>query len=242
MPPSRQRNLILILLAVGSLVLVIVVVIALTRPQRDIAIEEQAAERPATGSFTFFDLDRTTVLTRRLRSTLSETLGPDAIAHSTPIDLTVVDPKFFKSHLPELHQLNQQLNPPLGARREHDTTRLTYHRAQRRNLPFRYIELVFSNPSGLPLYFIINPSEDFEANIKTLGSKYGAPQTLNIDQKTAPVLIWQKEGDVLVATAFPRRSGRKSQELRIYFVNNLKQFIENEAHDHRQPDHFKRAF
>jgi hypothetical protein len=234
MTPSRQRNLIFALLAIGLVVLTITIGIALTRPQRDIPREDAADKTPASEGFTFFDLNRTTVLTRSLRATLSQTLGADAIAHKNPIDLTVVDREFFRTQLPELHELNQVLNPPLRARREHDTTRLTYHRAQLRQMPFRYVELVFSKHSGLPLYFVINPSEDFETGIATLKSKYGQPQSITIDPQTPPVLIWEKAGDILVATTFPRRSGRTSQELRIYFIDNLKGFVEREAQARRE--------
>jgi len=248
MTPSQQRYLILGILAAGVLILATVVVIALTRSQRDIPHAQPAEVSPATAEgFTFFDVHRTTVLTRSLRRSLSQTLGADAIAHTNPIDLTVVNPDFFRSYLSELHQLNQRLNPPLGERREHDTTRLTYHRAQRQNMPFRYVELVFSNRSGLPLYFTINPSEDFAASIAALKSKHGEPRTVTLDTQTAPVLIWEQEGDILVASTFPRKSGRTSQELRIYFVNNLKQFVESEAQARARQDSgtreaVKRAF
>jgi hypothetical protein len=228
MTPSQQRNLIIVLLAAGSLIVVIFTVIALTRSQRDIQIATPADDALSSGGFTFFDLDRTTVLSRGLRKTLSEKLGSDAIAHATPIDLTVVNQQFLETHLAVLDDLNQRLNPPMGGRREHNTTRLTYHRAEQHQMPFRYIELVFSNITGHPLYFFINPTDDFADSIATLTSKYGPPRIVSAEDMDQPVRIWEQDGDILVATTFPRRNGRLSQELRIYFVENLKQLVESE--------------
>ena len=240
MTPSQQRNLIIVLLATGSLIVVIFSVIALTRSQRDIQIAAPADETLPAGGFTFFDVDRATVLNPALRRSLSNLLGSDAIAHATPIDLTVVDRQFFQTHLPTLASLNQRLNPAMGGRREHDTTRLTYHRAERNEMPFRYIELVFSNHTGRPLYFIINPTADFADSIATLTSKYGSPREIQTENIASPVRIWEQDGDVLVATTFPRRSGRFSQELRIYFVNSLKQLVESEDQALRQQDNTNR--
>jgi len=240
MTPSQQRNLLFVLLAVGSLIVVIITVIALTSSQRDIQIAAPDESALPRGGFTFFNLDRTTVLNRGLRKTLSEMLGSDAIAHDTPIDLTVVNQRFLQTHLAILDTLNQRLNPAMGGRREHDTTRLTYHRAERHQMPFRYIELVFSNITGQPLYFIINPTDDFADSIATLTSKYGSPRLVKTENMAAPVRIWEQDGDLLVATTFPRRNGRMSQELRIYFVENLKQLVESEDRALRRQDNTTR--
>lgn len=236
MTPSQQRNLIIVLLAAGALIVVIFSIIALTRSQRDIQIATPADGVLPEGGFTFFDVDRTTVLNPGLRKTLSNLLGSDAIAHASPIDLTVVNRRFLQAHLPVLDTLNQQLNPAMGGRKEHDTTRLTYHRAERHKMPFRYIELVFSNRTGRPLYFTINPTDDFADSITTLVTKYGPPQMVQTEKMAAPVRIWKQDGDILIATTFPRRNGRMSQELRIYFVESLKQLVESENQALRQQD------
>lgn len=233
MASTRQRTLVLILLAAGTFAVMITTLIALTRPQRDIRIAAPAATGGPSGGFTFFDVDRSTVLTRDLRRRLSETLGSDAIAHATPIDLTVVDRAFMETHLPEVARLNRRLNPPLGERREHNTTRLTYLRAESLGMPFRNVELVFSNHNGQPLYFIIRPTEELSDSIATLTSKYGPPREVPVDDRSLPVRIWQQQGDYLLATSFRRRNGRLSQELRIYFMDNLNQLadIETQALD-----------
>jgi hypothetical protein len=237
MTPSQQRNLLLALLAAGVLIVVTASLIALTRSRRDIEIAAPADTAPASsGGFTFFDVRRTTVLDRDLRDRLSEALGSDAIAHATPIDLTIVDQAFMQAHLPEVYRLNQRLNPPLGERREHPTTRLTYLRAESRAMPFRSIELVFSNLNGRPLYFIIAPSEDFSDTIATLTAKYGPPHEIEAADRAAPVRIWEREGDYLVATRFRRRNGRPSQDLRIYFMENLRQLADSEAQARREQD------
>lgn len=229
MTPRQQRYLLMILLAAGLLIILMTTFFALTRTQRDIQIATPAEETSPPNGFTFFDLHRATVLNRDLRRNLSQTLGSDAIAHATPIDLTMIDREFFKTHLPVLDGIHQRLNPPLAGRREHDTTRLTYHRAQTRQMPFRFIELVFSNRTGRPLYFTIHPSADFGDSIATLTSKYGPPRVVETGERSAPVYIWKQGRDILVATVYRRRSGRLSQEMRIYFVDNLEQYLENEA-------------
>ena len=236
MTPSQQRNLLIGLLAAGALIVLIASVIALTDSQGDIQVTAPADTAGPTGGFTFFGIDRATVLDRDLRETLGETLGSDAIARSTPIDLTIVSRDFLQTHLPEIAALNRGLNPPLGERREHDTTRLTYLRAERQDMPFRSIELVFSNIDGRPLYFIIKPTEDFADSIATLTAKYGAPRLVETDDLRYPVRIWEQAGDILVATTRERRSGRLSQELRIYFVDNLQHLLQAEERARRRED------
>ncbi|MGD9330014.1 MAG: hypothetical protein PVJ53_01815 [Desulfobacterales bacterium] len=234
MTPVQQRNLIIVLLSAGTLILLIAAGIALTRSQRDVPIAAPANVATAEPSFTFFELDRGTILTRDLRKSLSEKLGSDAIAHSTPLDLTVFERAFMQAHLPVLDELNQQLNPRAGERKEHDTTRLTYHRATKQNLPFRFIELFFSNRTGLPLYFVINPTSDFEDTIATLTSKYGPPRMVPTEHADDSVRLWEREGDILAAITFRRRNGRLVQELRMVFVENLQQLIESEKQALRQ--------
>ena len=236
MTPTQQRNLLLMLLAAGVLIVVTASIIALTRSRRDIDIAAPADTAPAADGFTFFDVNRTTVLDRDLRDRLSEVLGSDAIAHATPIDLTIVGPAFMQTHLPEVHRLNQRLNPPLGERREHPTTRLTYLRAESHAIPFRSIELLFSNRDGRPLYFIITPTEDFADSMTTLTARYGPPREVEADDRSTPVHIWEREGDYLVATRFRRRNGRLSQDLRIYFMDNLKHLADIEEQARRQQD------
>lgn len=240
MTPSKQRNLILALLAAGAVILVIATVITLTRARRDVPAAATPDNPMPSGGFSFFDIDRTTVLTRELRNSLSETLGSDAIAHSTPLDLTVVDRAFLQTHLPEIAELNRGLNPPRGGRQEHNTTRLAYHRAERHQMPFRYIELVFSNLNGQPLYFIIQPTEDFADSIDALTAKYGPPRPIDSDELRFPVRIWEKDGDYLVATTIVRRNGRLTQELRIYFMDNLGLLLESEEQARRREDRHTR--
>jgi len=236
MTPRQQRNLVLALLAAGALIVITATMIALTRSQRDIQIAAPAPTASAQEGFAFFDINRATVLDHGLRNRLAETLGSDAIAHATPIDLTIVDPAFMQAHLPEVHQLDQRLNPPLGERREHQITRLTYLRAESHGKPFRQIELVFSSRTGRPLYFIIKPTEEFSDSIATLTAKYGSPRTVEADDRSTAVRIWEQEGDYLVATRFRRRNGRLAQDMRIYFMDNLQQLAAHEEQARRRQD------
>jgi len=236
MTPRQQRNLLLAILAAGALIVITATLIALTRSRRDIQIAAPAHTESASDGFTFFDVTRTTVLDHSLRSRLTETLGSDAIAHATPIDLTIVDQAFMQAHLPDVDQLNQRLNPPLGARREHQTTRLTYLRAESHGKPFRHIELVFSSRTGRPLFFIIKPTEAFSDSIAALTAKYGSPRKVETDDRSTAVRIWKQEDDYLVATRFRRRNGRLAQDMRIYFMDNLQQLAAREEQARRRQD------
>jgi len=242
MTPSQQRNLLLTLLVVGLLVLITATFIALTRSQRAIPMAAPADTGSASDGFAFFGVNHATVLDHDLRKRLSDALGSDAIAHASPIDLTIVGPVFMQTQLPDIDRLNQRLNPPLGERREHDTTRLTYLRAESHAMPFQHIELVFSNITGQPLYFIIKPTEEFSDSMATLTAKYGPPREAEADDRELPVRIWKQGGDYLVATRFRRRNGRLSQDLRIYFMDNLKRLaVSEEQARHRQDGRTRQA-
>ena len=234
MTPSQKRNLLFVILAAGALVVVIASIIAVTGSRRDLQVAAPAGTDAPAGGFSFFNVDRTTVLTHDLRETLAETLGSDAIARSTTIDLTVVSREFLRDHLPEIAVLQRGFNPPLGERREHETTRLTYRWAERHQMPFRHIELLFSNRTGRPLYFVIQPTEAFSDSVATLTAKYGPPRKIAVDSLAEPARIWEQDGDILVATTIVRRNGRLSQELHMYFVDNLTRLLESEIESRRR--------
>jgi len=107
--------------------------------------------RSQTDGITFFDVGANTVFSNALRDRLRKNLGPDAIAYRNTIDLEFNTKGFLQRQFPILHDLNQRLNTPAGERVEHDTVKLMYRYAVKENLPFSYVELVFSNNSGKPL-------------------------------------------------------------------------------------------
>jgi len=182
-----------------------------------------------TESFTFFDLGRNSQLSGDLRDNLSQRLGQDAIEEHGVMDLEINYYGFLGDYFPSLNELNRQLNSPSGERVEHNIVKLMYRYARKENLPFDYVELIFSNYSRLPLLFRINFQKD-EANIvKTLKSKYGEPRRIDWKNRGGQSMYWDKNNDVLIVSLVPDQFGNPKYQIRIFFVENIKALLKAEA-------------
>ena len=186
---------------------------------------------PATDeeSFTFFDLTKTTRLTKGVRSELEEKLGRDAIERRSILNLQINDSRFFEKNFPELNLLNQKLNYPPRERVEHNTVKLMYRYARKKNVPFELVELVFSEYTNTPLLFKINFKEDEANTIETLQEKYGDPEVIKWNQENGKSMVWKKNGDYLIVSLVPDRFGNHEYQIAIYYTDNLKQLIETET-------------
>jgi hypothetical protein len=188
---------------------------------------DQSAQRPSE-SFTFFDLGKSSRFSESVRKNLNRQLGNDAIAKQNPLDLEINYYGFLKEHFPALQALNVKLNPSSARRIEHNILKLMYRYARKKNLPFDYVELNFSNYTQLPLLFKINFKED-EANIiQTLKSKYGEPQLIDWKNKNGQSMYWQKNDDVLIVSLVPDQFGNPEYQIRIFFVENILALLEKE--------------
>ena len=188
------------------------------------AAKKQPAETP-TDSFTFFDLGKHSKLSKSVRNDLSQKLGRDAIERRSIINLDINFYGFLKKYFPSLDELNQNLNFPPGERIEHNTVKLMYRYARKKNLPFDYVELVFSNFSQHPLLFRINFQKD-EANIiQTLKSKYGQPQRIDWKDRNGESMYWKKNDDLLIVSLVPDQFGNPEYQIRIYFAENIRALI-----------------
>ena len=164
---------------------------------------DQSSPPPDTASFTFFDLGQATKLTPGVRDELSSKLGPDAIAGRNILDLEINYHGFLKEYFPQLEALNQNLNSPTGERVEHNTVKLMYRYAQKKNALFDRVELVFSDYTKTPLLFKISFKAD-EANIvETLREKYGPPEVIDWKQENGKSMFWKKDGDFLIVSNIP---------------------------------------
>ena len=193
--------------------------------------QESADKSPLpadTESFTFFDLGKTTKLTQGVRDDLSNKLGPDAIVGRNILDLEINYRGFLKEYFPELETLNQKLNSPPGERVEHNTVKLMYRYAQKKNVPFHLVELVFSDYTKTPLLFKISFKADEANTIETLQEKYGQPEVVEWKEKKGRSVFWKKNGDVLIVSRIPDRFGNIDNQIVIYYIGNLKQLIETE--------------
>ena len=190
--------------------------------------ENQAAQVPSD-SFTFFDLGGQSALSKSVRNDLKQRLGRHAIEHRSIIDLDINFYGFLKKYFPSLYELNQNLNSPPGERIEHNTVKLMYRYARKENVPFDYVELVFSNYSQHPLLFRINFQKD-EANIiETLKTKYGEPRLIDWKDENGQSMYWKKNNGVLIVSLVPDQFGNPEYQIRIYFVGNIKALLATES-------------
>ncbi|UCF92859.1 MAG: hypothetical protein JSW39_01495 [Desulfobacterales bacterium] len=191
----------------------------------------ESATIPAeTETFTFFDLGANTVLSDRIRENLQSKLGRDAVEHRSIIDLEINYKGFLKKYFPALHELNQKLNFPAGERVEHNTVKLMYRYARKKNIPFDYVELVFSDYTQAPLFFAINFRKDDSNIMETLKTKHGQPGVINWEagETNGQSLYWQKSKDTLIVSLVPDQLGRPRYVITIYFGANLEDLLTTE--------------
>ena len=206
-----------------------------------------SSQPSTTESFTFFELGKTTRLTKSVRSNLNDKLGRDAIERRSIIDLEINQKDFLKKYFPEVDRLNQQLNYPPGERVEHNTVKLMYRYARKKNVPFRLVELLFSEYTNNPLLFKINFKVDEANTIETLQEKYGEPKIINWSGEDGQSRYWQKNGDLLIVSRIPDRFGKIDYQIVIYFIGNIQQLIdtekkEREAEEQQRAKTGKKAF
>jgi len=188
---------------------------------------DQTVPEPSE-SFTFFDLGANSRLSEKVRDDLDQRLGHAAVAHRGVIDLEINYDGFLKQYFSVLYELNQALNFPPRERIEHNMVKLMYRYARKKNAPFDYVELVFSNYAQVPLLFKIDFKKD-EANIvQTLKSKYGEPRLIDWKANGGRSLYWEKNNDFLIVSMVPDQFGEPEYQIRFFFVNNINALLENE--------------
>jgi hypothetical protein len=187
----------------GALLAAILAVMTVACGEKE-ATEKRAAN-PAPESFTFFELGSNSVLSKAVRKNLAARLGRDAIEHRSVLDLEINYPGFLKAHFPHLDQLNQKLNSPPRERIEHNTIKLMYRYAQNKNVPFDYVELIFSNYTQTPILF-----REWE-------------------EATGTSFYWSKADDELIVSLVPDRFGDSEYQIVIFFTESLNQIIRTEA-------------
>jgi hypothetical protein len=192
----------------------------------------EPGQTPESG-FTFFDVGADTRFSDDLRERLSERLNNDAIQYRTLIDLEFNRKGFLQAHFPVLHELNSRLNSPAGERVEHNTIKLMYRYAVKKDLPFNYVEILFSNYTQKPLYIYIQSEKEISEVIETLRQKYGQPKIIAWDEGRDRTLYWQKEGQFFLASTLTTRLGDFEYRLVIYYVDNLEALIAAEEEERR---------
>ncbi|MEJ2726906.1 MAG: hypothetical protein P8185_00105 [Deltaproteobacteria bacterium] len=210
-----------------ALVMGLTVFLLLSCGEKEEPATNQSAQS-ASESFTFFDLGTNSRFSESVRKNLNRQLGNDAIAKRSPLDLEINYYGFLKEYFPSLQALNAELNPSTARRIEHNVVKLMFRYARKKNLPFDYVELSFSNYSRLPLLFKINFKKD-EANIvDTLKSKYGEPRRIDWKNKGGQSMYWKKHHDILIVSLVPDQFGNPEYQIRIFFVENIKALLASE--------------
>jgi hypothetical protein len=185
-------------------------------------------------SFTFFDLGINSRFNEDVRRELDDKLGPDAIEQRSIMDLEINYKGFLKNYFPDLNELNRKLNYPPRERVEHNTVKLMYRYAQKKNVPFDYVELVFSNFTRAPLLFRINFRVDDAGIVKTLETKYGQPQVIRWQEGNGQSMYWRKNDDILIVSQVPDQFGDPTYQIVIYFVKHLEQLVATEQKERKE--------
>ena len=179
-------------------------------------------------SFTFFDIGKNTIISGKVRERLNKILGDDAIEPRNIIDLKINYEGFLKEYFPDLDKLNKKLNSPLRERVEHNTVKLMYRYMQNKNVPFEYVELVYSEYTRRPVLIKIRFKKDGLDTIETLKQKYGTPESINWGGETSKSLYWKKSNDLLILSFVPDNFGGSKGQIIIYFKNALEKLLEDE--------------
>lgn len=210
-------------------------------PAKDPGVQVQSE------SFTFFDLGKNSTLSKNIRSDLRQRLGRYAKEGRGIVDLEINYYGFLEQYFSSLNELNRALNTPPGERIEHNIVKLMFRYARKEDLPFDYVELLFSNYSQRPMLFRINFKQD-EANIiQTLKSKYGDPLLIDWKNKGGQSMHWKKDNDILILSLVPDQFGKPGYQIRIFFVDNIKSLLtaeraEKEKQKNQRAKSGKKAF
>jgi hypothetical protein len=200
---------------------------------------ESVETEPATvksETFTFFELGTNTKLTEQIREDLGKRLGRDAIEGRGILDLETNYAGFISKYLPKINELNQKLNFPSGERVEHNIFKLMYRYARKKNTPFDYVALIFSEYTRTPLLFEVNFKIDETGIVETLKTKYGLPEIIEWKEENGKTMVWRKNLDVLLVSMVPDQFGRHGYQIVIYFVQNLQELIDIERDEAKREE------
>jgi hypothetical protein len=211
---------------ISAIVLILAVVLVKYCSRR--AIYQPPSEAGEPEGITFFDLGENSEFSSDVREKLKDRLGADAIERWNTLDLSINYHGFLRKFFPELHEINKKLNSPLGERVEHNTIKLAYRYARKRNVPFNYVELVFSNYTKKPLYFYIKSKQEGSNIIDVVTKKYGKAKTVHWVGEKGTSLYWENSRSILIISIHDDRYGNLEYHTMIYYVPNLEELLSRE--------------
>ena len=213
-----------------TFIMILAIMLTLSCGEQPSSSPSQTAPQ-GNDTFTFFDVGRTTILNNHLRRNLKGILGDVAIESRNIIDLDLNYRGFLQEHFPDIDAVNRQLNSPIGERVDHNTVKLMYRYARKKNVPFDYIEFVFSEYSKTPVLINIRFKVDEADTLTNLRNKYGPPNTITWDQSRAKALYWREEDDLLMVSLIPDQIGIPRYRISIYYTTNLKNLVATEQEE-----------
>jgi hypothetical protein len=211
---------------ISAIVLILIVVLVNYCSKRE--IYEPGFETEEPEGITFFNLGENSEFSNDVRDKLKNRLGSDAVEKWNTLDLTINYAGFLQNFFPQLHEINEKLNSPLGERVEHNTIKLTYRYVRKRNVPFDYVELVFSNYTKRPLYFYIKSKQEESNIIDVITKKYGKAKTVHWVDKKGKSLYWESGRSILIISIHDDRYGNPEYHTTIYYVSNLEELLSRE--------------
>jgi hypothetical protein len=189
---------------------------------------ERPVSSPASAGFSFFDLTADSRLDSSLRNVLREKIGSDAITQKSPLSLEIPYEGFLKDYFSELDFLNKGLNYSPRERIEHNVTKLMYRYPKKNQLPFDYIELIFSNYTSEPLVFLITGKKEQDTVLQTLFEKYGPSSTVSWNEGKETAHYWKKPGQWMIVSLLQDRFGNPEMYIQIIFSDHIEELIRTE--------------
>jgi hypothetical protein len=224
-----------VLASILSLIILVLIVVLLTCSDQSKISETHQDEKEPEG-FTFFNLSEHTEFSSDIRSKLKDKLGSDAIEKMNTLDLAINYKGFLQNYFPLLYELNKKLNSPVGERVEHKTTKLTFRYAQKRGVPFEYVELIFSNYTNKPLRFYIKSKKEGSNIIDVITKKHGEAKTIVWEKEKGKSLYWEKNRSVLIISIHDDRYGNPEYHTMIYYVPSLEELLFKETQEAKQKE------
>lgn len=193
-------------------------------------------------SFAFFDVDTNSRLTDELRRKLRKVLGSDAISYRTTIDMEIHYKGFLEEEFEPFYQLNRNLNPQSGERKEHNTIQLTYRYPPVTSNFFKHVKILFSRYNYRPILIEIISKKEGEYLLDNLIEKYGTPEEIKPKKEKGSVFLWKQSNDFLIVSLKNDRHGVPSYHIKIYYMNNLNAMIHREKQEKKeQQRHFEQT-
>ena len=231
---GKKRRFLLVVICVSLFVIAAVILVLVPfGEERPATVERGKDTGPDTPTrFTFLGLGSNTRLSGDLRARLKKQLGAGAISERGTLDLEFSDGSIIRDHFPELDDLNRRLNYSPRERIEHHITRLMYRYPQRNNLPFKYVELIFSNDSRRPMMFriVVLPKEG-PTLFLNLEEKYGTAADLSAKDGAGAVKSWKQDGEMLIAAETRDRFGQPEYHITLFFIKTIDALLQAEESD-----------